>query len=506
MKLTKKPKYSLGGWIKDNKQGVLGGLQVAGGIGLAALSGGTMMPLATGLITGGASNIAGEIQGDKQAAMQNEAMKQQELLMNKQNRLQQSLNTIQNTNQSIFAIGGELTKYNGPRHEQGGIQLPNAEVEGGETRGTGKTKDYIFSDRVRIGEETFADRSKLIENKYKFTENDILSKNAKDRELNNLKLAQELTNANNEMRDVNKLGKKMMRLGGIIPNQQPYNYSGTGIGTLSNPNEMFPKEVAMDNLYQGNNAILPTFQNNINNPIIPEVQNEQNLYATAGADLLGIGISALPNLMAAAANNRLKKDIRYKRVGTHSVTPEYLDPTSQLQNVQSAYAGANSGIRQTARGAGSYLSNRIASASGEARSRADVLNTVGNANVQIGNQAKQFNAQQEAQSDRANAEITMREIQDRIGIRQNTISLASSGLNNAAQTYNLDKRAQQQLAIAGGENKQVAWIKGDKWYKQPEMVVLTKEGKWQSYTNSKGDVIWKNLDTNETSTKQPKTT
>lgn len=90
----------------------------------------------------------------------------------------------------VYAMGGELTHFNGPTHEEGGIALgQDAEVEGGETR----HEDYIFSDRIKVpGKKiTFAEQSKLIEKRYAKRPDDKLSVQAKQLELQRLTAAQE---------------------------------------------------------------------------------------------------------------------------------------------------------------------------------------------------------------------------------------------------------------------------------------------------------------------------
>ena len=80
-----KPKANqkdLGGFMKNNTQGILGGLQTAAGIGAMFVPG--MQGLGTNLIGGGIGNITGEIKGDQEAEMQNKAIKQQELLAKQQ--------------------------------------------------------------------------------------------------------------------------------------------------------------------------------------------------------------------------------------------------------------------------------------------------------------------------------------------------------------------------------------------------------------------------------------
>ena len=107
--------YNLGGFMKDNKQGILGGLQTAAGIGAMFIPG--MQGLGTNLIGGGIGNITGEIQGDQQAEMQKKAMEQQQLLAKQQANLQpQQLDPYGNP----IAPQGMYSRYGGKMYNVGG--------------------------------------------------------------------------------------------------------------------------------------------------------------------------------------------------------------------------------------------------------------------------------------------------------------------------------------------------------------------------------------------------
>jgi hypothetical protein len=100
--------------MKDNKQGILGGLQTAAGIGAMFVPG--MQGLGTNLIGGGIGNITGEIQGDQQAEMQKKAMEQQQLLAKQQANLQpQQLDPYGNpiAPQGMFRCGGKMYNVGG---------------------------------------------------------------------------------------------------------------------------------------------------------------------------------------------------------------------------------------------------------------------------------------------------------------------------------------------------------------------------------------------------------
>lgn len=97
----------------------------------------------------------------------------------------------------LYAMGGDLTQYEGYKHEMGGIPLGNInEVEAGETRGPNNSpdlKDYIYSDKLRVPgkKHTFAKMSKMIESKHSKRDNDKLSAEQKERELKGLMESQE---------------------------------------------------------------------------------------------------------------------------------------------------------------------------------------------------------------------------------------------------------------------------------------------------------------------------
>jgi hypothetical protein len=95
------PEYSLGGWIKDNKQGIIGGLTAAAGIGAMFIPGG--QAIGAGLISQGTQGIASEIQNDRATAQGNEAA----ILAAKQQAAQEATNKLR---AGIFASGGIITK------------------------------------------------------------------------------------------------------------------------------------------------------------------------------------------------------------------------------------------------------------------------------------------------------------------------------------------------------------------------------------------------------------
>jgi hypothetical protein len=124
------------------------------------------------------------------------------------------------------AMGGNLTRYNGMKHEDGGIPISQTdEVEGGETSaklGSQNPNDpgtFIFSDSILVPgtKKTFADESKKIDNRYKKRENDVWATNAKKMQLGKLAELQEQVKGTTEQQgmqmspdgSVHKMGGKM---------------------------------------------------------------------------------------------------------------------------------------------------------------------------------------------------------------------------------------------------------------------------------------------------------
>tara|TARA_R110002012_G_scaffold63225_3_gene166427 strand:- start:8449 stop:11679 length:3231 start_codon:yes stop_codon:yes gene_type:complete len=112
--------------------------------------------------------------------------------------------------------GGNMTKlpggavqFNGAKHSQGGIDLDkNTEVEGGETmdkvsmkKKGGKAKDYIFSEYLKLGGRSFAQRHK-----------EILNRGGKQSEIQNLAKLQERSAAADGEKD--RGSDRIMKNGG----------------------------------------------------------------------------------------------------------------------------------------------------------------------------------------------------------------------------------------------------------------------------------------------------
>ena len=112
-----------------------------------------------------------------------------------------------------------LNELTGPTHEQGGMAIsPEVEVEGGET--ILEPASYVYSDSILVPgtKKTFAQASKAVKNKYKMREDDKLSQEAMNSELEALMNQQEEVKESMMIADTEKFQNKMMaKYGGLMP-------------------------------------------------------------------------------------------------------------------------------------------------------------------------------------------------------------------------------------------------------------------------------------------------
>jgi len=114
------------------------------------------------------------------------------------------------------AFGGELTEFEGPSHENGGIPIdqnmnvnaasPDAEVEGGETGfDINNNQPFIFSDRLKDTDGIlFSDKSKMIDKKYKFSDLNDIDKRSKNFEM------EQLAKRNEAVKQIKNLGETLI--------------------------------------------------------------------------------------------------------------------------------------------------------------------------------------------------------------------------------------------------------------------------------------------------------
>ena len=140
-------------------------------------------------------------------------------------------------------LPGGAVEFVGPKHSQGGIMLdPQTEVEGGETmdkvkmkENGGKSGDYIFSDFLKLGKKTFAQRHK-----------EMLGRGATQGDIQKLAKMQEEV-AKREGRDENgpRGPERIMRAGGVKKHQ-----SGDEVaGVIPSPDAIDQYELDPENAY-----------------------------------------------------------------------------------------------------------------------------------------------------------------------------------------------------------------------------------------------------------------
>jgi len=177
------------------------------------------------------------------------------------------------------AMGGNLTRYNGMKHEDGGIPISQTdEVEGGETsfqQGSQNPNDpgtFIFSDSILVPgtKKTFADESKKIDNRYKKRENDVWATNAKKMQLGKLAELQEQVKGTTQQQgmqmspdgSVHKMGGKlpsMMKANGTSRynlSKKMMNMHPNG-GGVSNYSAFGNKPLVKNNVIIPNNGGIP---------------------------------------------------------------------------------------------------------------------------------------------------------------------------------------------------------------------------------------------------------
>ena len=130
--------YGLGGWLGENAGNLL---TTAAGVGAMFVPGGQAAGI--GMMAGGVGGmVAG---GGEQTTDEPRETPYDDY---GQRTVDQPIST---SNIRPMAMGGELTEYEGPTHDQGGIKLGGmgAEVEGGEAR----TSNIVHSNKVLLTQD-----------------------------------------------------------------------------------------------------------------------------------------------------------------------------------------------------------------------------------------------------------------------------------------------------------------------------------------------------------------
>lgn len=266
--------------------------------GTGASIGSMFGPIGTGIGAG-----VGALAGGVMDIMARQEKKRQEAVESQQAGMAINQAAYQEQIKPQLLLGGDLslTRFNGNSHANGGIELPTAEVEGGET----KVGDYVFSDLLTpMGQNTtYAALSKQIDNKYKRA-NDPFEKEAKIGEYTNLMARQEaarksiyesgnvssdLIGGNTFNQDEIMGGKKKMRFGGKVSENDLLDlYFSTNKPKMVIGGEVDPLEDAAylrNNPYNAMGDIVPPWEGQAVNlePI------SENAYAWLSPELLPMG-------------------------------------------------------------------------------------------------------------------------------------------------------------------------------------------------------------------------
>lgn len=417
-----------------------------------------------------------------------------------------------------FAMGGDLQEFEGPVHEEGGIQLtPEAEVEGGET----KKGNYIFSDRLKVPgkkRKSFADLSKEIKKKYTGKRpNEPIDIKAEERELATLQDMQE-TVRGEIMSDA-----YMMAYGGFLKKKKKY-FDGGDIedlpGFVPPTTKVNPEDLGLFNnnielgaaeelklkavdsankaggmYYVASNSVpslakkeipdlLPsTLKTNSTlvggnpNPVPTKYIKEDNMFGMQDADYFSAGAQSLAGFHQLSTGLQGSDEI--PRAKLRLARPNKVNMTAAKrlasQEIDTASNAADASIRDTAPGAGSYLSNRIASGIKRARVKGETLAKLSQEeelqNASIMNNFNQFNAGVLNQEEQLNLAQRDKEIAEMDAARM----AVTEGLNNIGQSVGQttrDKRAydwQKVLAKNWISTNNIGTdTKGNKYYKRPD--------------------------------------
>lgn len=313
-------------------------------------------------------------------------------------------------NKDIMAYGGYkqsymhggFTEFNGNTHEEGGVQLPDFEVEDKETM----FNDYIFSNRVLVPDSklTYAQMSKKIRSKYKRPD-DPKSIEAMERELSGLMMSQE-----NNKKIIK--GREKMAYGGkpkyaygdppkIILNS---NITPLGNVLLSEQQKFDILNPSKPDGYIGKTIVTPGVQA----PLQPQTKSDSPVMQ--GIQTAGNVASMIPGISPVGAILNSVGPIA-QGIGTlidgpdktkfERIKPAFVNYEPVIQNLKKAagdaYATSREGIVNNATNSGQLLSNMVTSrssiGSNLGKQIGDVKMQEGNINTQIQNQTNSQNSQ-----------------------------------------------------------------------------------------------------------------
>lgn len=279
--------------------------------------------------------------------------------------------------------GDLLTQFNGPTHENGGIDIGVAEVEGGETELD--PMDYVFSDDIKNPDSgnTFADDSKKIDKRYgKRGDSDPLVYRAKNRELKELMKAQEKKKGDDQQREMEKGGYKKQD-GGYMGFQEGFDFG--------------------------------------------DVMQYAPLAATAGQ-----------TLATAFSDTDIAETPRME--GQYS--SEQVSPRPYMRDVSEQFDQARTNIRRGARTPGQYMSGMLQTSAEEAKARGDVMRQIDEQNRAVRQKANYWDYLTEKQNIQAEQQDRTRQLQAEAR-KRNMLRQGLSRLGTQAGQVVGDVRRQQ---------------------------------------------------------------
>ena len=326
---------------------------------------------------------------------ENPEQKMLEELRKKQAEAEGAKNTANATLKPLLRFGG-VVNIDGAVHEKGGVDTGSVIAEGGET--ITKDGNFIFSDKLKKDGKTYADLSKLITNKYRGSK-DILDNQNLQRELEELAVSQEAA----KLKQIRyNMGAQGVDENGDITDSEQFNQYANSVKPIFELGGLTPfAKLKFDKQYA------PSISEKVNET----VSNKDNVFAV-GDTLSFISQLAAP---ATAAFNSIygltQPKIDFDTINPHTITPEQISASTQLEAVNNASATAMDRLAASSNGQGNYMSNIAQLMMDSARTSAGIIQNVDNQNVQIRNNAMQYNASERSQADRINLQTQMEEEQ-----------------------------------------------------------------------------------------------
>ena len=223
------------------------------------------------------------------------------------------------------------------------------------------------------------------------------------------------------------------------------------------------KEGIMQKSIIPNYALNSSAENNSNDTDLGSLLNSGASSGTSGGgnieipekiDYANLAIQNMGNLYDIGRGIRglLKPDINLGRVRAAKIDAALVDPQSAIQDVNTAYNSAVDTVRQNSQSAGSYLSNRLALASENAKEVARTRGQYDITNVSAINQARMQNVQQGQQAQSINLQQSNNEEDINQRERDVASNMIQKGLSNAGEIYggmisDIEKRRMDTYAL-----------------------------------------------------------